>query len=349
MMTIMPRTTILLLVALALLGAPAIAQVTVQATVPVTGSPPPTTPVLKRAVTVTNDVVRIGDLVDNAGPSANVPLFRSPDIGTTGTVAAAQVLEALRSHAMVDVNTNGVDAIEVTRPGRTILKKEIEARIVRALGAQFRSIDTKNIAVFFDRDVQPIYIEPSATADLQLANVLFDPRSGRFDLGIDVPGSAIARRANLHYSGSLIEMVDTAIVTRALARGDVVRASDIAITRKPKSEVKGDTSGSADQLVGLEARVAIPAGEPLRRADLIRPDRIKRDDAITLVYEAPGILLACRGKALESGADGDVISVVNVQSKRTIQGTITGPGRVTVSTTTAQVAANNAPSTNASQ
>jgi len=338
---IMPRTTTLYaFAALAMLAAPAIAQVT--------GSLPSTTPVLKRSVTVTNDVVRIGDLVDNAGANANVPLFRSPDIGTTGTVAASQVVQALRSHAIADVNTNGIDGIEVTRAGRVILKKEIEARIVHALGKQFRSTDTKNIAAFFDRDVQPIYVEPSATADLQVSNVLFDPRSGRFDLTIDIPGSAAARRANLHYSGSLIEMVETAVLTRALARGDLVRASDIAIARKPKAELKGDAGGPADRFIGLEARVAIPAGEPLRRADLTRPERIKRDDAITLVYEVPGILLTCRGKALESGADGDVISVMNVQSKRTVQGTVTGPGRVTVAATTAQVAAN-APSTNASQ
>src|SRR5215467_5776163 len=120
---IMPRTTPLFTIAaLAVLAAPAMAQVT--------GSLPPATPVLKRSVTVTNDVVRIGDLVDNAGANANVPLFRSPDIGTTGMVAASQVVQALRSHAIADVNTNGIDGIEVTRAGRAILKKEIEERRV---------------------------------------------------------------------------------------------------------------------------------------------------------------------------------------------------------------------------
>ena len=37
-----------------------------------------------------------------------------------------------------------------------------------------------------------------------------------------------------------------------------------------------------------------------------------------------------RGKALESGAEGDMVNVLNIQSKRTIQGVVTGPGRVTV-------------------
>jgi flagella basal body P-ring formation protein FlgA len=331
------RTTTL---AALVFASPAMAQVT--------GSLPPTTPTLRRVATVTSDVVRIGDLVDDAGASASVPIFRSPDIGTTGTVAVVQVLQALRSHDLSDVKTNGISAIEVTRSGRAISKKDIEARIVRSLGAQFRSTDAKNIDVFFDRDVQPIYVEPSVTADLQITNAYFDPRSGRFDITIEIPGSSFTRHASLHYTGTMIEMAETAVLTRSLARSELVKNPDIALVRKPKADLKSDTIGTLDHLVGMEARNAIPAGQPLRQSDLVKPDRIKRDESITLIYEVPGILLTCRGKALESGADGDVISVLNVQSKRTVQGTVTGPGRVTIAVTTAQIATNTS-STTASQ
>jgi flagella basal body P-ring formation protein FlgA len=52
---------------------------------------------------------------------------------------------------------------------------------------------------------------------------------------------------------------------------------------------------------------------------------------VTIIYEVPGIGLSARGKAIESGAEGDVVNVLNLQSKRTVQGTVTGPGRVTIS------------------
>jgi len=330
MVTAMLRTTAF--VTLLVFVSPAMAQVV--------GSLPPISPTLRRVATVTSDVVRIGDLVDNAGPSASIPIFRSPDIGTTGSVPAQQVLDALRSHDLADVETNGVAAIMVTRSGRAISPKEIEARIVRSFGGQFRTADARNIAVFFDREVQPIYVESSVTADPQVTNSFFDPRSGRFDLSIDIPGSALARRTNLHYTGSLIEMLDAAVLTRPLARGELVKSSDIMVVRKPKADLRPDTIDTLDHLVGMEARGPIAAGQPLRQSDLVKPDRIKRDESITLVYEVPGILLTCRGKALESGGDGDVISVLNIQSKRTVQGTVTGPGRVTIAVTTAQIASN---------
>jgi flagella basal body P-ring formation protein FlgA len=62
---------------------------------------------------------------------------------------------------------------------------------------------------------------------------------------------------------------------------------------------------------------------------------VHRDDNVTLVYEVPGIMLTTRGKALEAGAEGDVINVLNVQSKRTVQGTVTGPNRVNLLVSTA--------------
>jgi flagellar basal body P-ring formation protein FlgA len=85
----------------------------------------------------------------------------------------------------------------------------------------------------------------------------------------------------------------------------------------------------------------VSAGTPLRNADLMKPEIVQKNDTVMLHYEVPGIVLTLRGKALESGAEGDMISVLNVNSKRTIQGIVTGPGRVTVSAPNTALAAPN--------
>ena len=41
-------------------------------------------------------------------------------------------------------------------------------------------------------------------------------------------------------------------------------------------------------------------------------------------------MLTVRGKALEAGAVGDVVGVLNIQSNRPIQATVIGPGRVSI-------------------
>jgi flagella basal body P-ring formation protein FlgA len=59
---------------------------------------------------------------------------------------------------------------------------------------------------------------------------------------------------------------------------------------------------------------------------------VQRDQSVTLIYESTGLFLTIRGKALEAGTEGDVVNVLNLQSKRTVSGVVTGRGQVSIST-----------------
>jgi flagella basal body P-ring formation protein FlgA len=307
---------------LSMLATPAAGQVT--------GAIPPATPSLKRDVTVSSDLVRIGDLIDNAGASARVPVFRAPDLGQTGRVSAVRVVEAVRAHGLTTVETRGALDVAVTRASRVISIKDLELRIADVVAGQPGVSDARNLSVTLDRDARPIHLESSATGELQVARAYYDPRSGKFDITFDLPGSNAARRAPLRYLGTAIEMIEAAVLTRPLGRGDVLKASDLAIERRPKTEVRGDFASSIADAVGRAARRQLRAGEVLRTADLMKPDIVQRNETVTLVYEVPGLVLTMRGKALESGAEGDTINVLNIHSKRTVQGTVSGPGQVTI-------------------
>ena len=85
------------------------------------------------------------------------------------------------------------------------------------------------------------------------------------------------------------------------------------------------------------------AGQVIRQADVAKPELIARGETVTIMFQVPGITLTIVGKAVDPGALGDVISVLNVQSKRTVQATVIGPGRVSVNAAGARLAANTAP------
>jgi flagella basal body P-ring formation protein FlgA len=170
---------------------------------------------------------------------------------------------------------------------------------------------------------------PAPATDLKAVRAAIDPRGGRFDVMFEVPLGA-SRRTLMRYTGSVIETTDAIVPVRTIARGEIVRAQDLAVERRPKTEVTGDVIGTNDEAVGRAARQVLRLGLPVRRADLVKPDLIRRDDSVSLVYEAPGIMLTTRGKAIESGGEGDVIKVLNAQTNRTLQGVVTGPGRVDI-------------------
>ena len=291
---------------------------------------PAPSPALKRAITVASELVRIGDLIDNAGAVATIPVFRAPDLGETGTVQAQRVLEAVHPHGLILTETNGVAEVMVTRASRVIAAKDIEARVLRALAGHSGIASIRDVVITFDRPVRTLHVEPGVTAELAVARFLYDPRQGRFDATFELPGSAVARRLPLHFSGRAVETAEAAILARQVARGETIKASDVVIERRPKTEFGPDAIASEAAVVGMAARRALRAGQVLRPGDLMKPELVHRDAPVTLVYQSPGLVLTVRGKALEAGAEGDLVTVHNAQSKRSVQGIVSGPGRVTV-------------------
>lgn len=249
-----------------------------------------------------------------------------------------RIVEAIRPHQLIDIDTRGLAEVVVTRDSRAIPVQEISASIAQALAAQYGLSDAQNITVYFDRDVRSLQVEPSATGALQVLNLSYDPRSTRFDATLDLPSSTELHRQPAHFSGTALETVAAVTVDHPVERGEVLKESDLTVQRRPKSE--GGAISKIAEAVGLAARHELRPDQPLRAADLTKPDIVQRNDTIAIIYQAPGIVLTLRGQAQAGGAIGDTIGVLNSESKRIVQGVITAPGRVTVRAVTTRVVDN---------
>jgi flagella basal body P-ring formation protein FlgA len=297
----------------------------------------PPAPALKANVIVTSDVVRIGDLVANAGPVADVPIFRAPDLGTTGAVATDRIVDAIRPHQLIGIDTKGITEVTVTRASRTIGTQEISAGIAAALSGHNGLGDAKNLQVTFDRDVRTLQVEPNVTGPLQVSALAFDPRSTRFDITLSLPGSAEMRRLSARYTGTVTETIEAVGIDHPIEHGQIIKASDITVLRRPKIETNALTDSKA--VAGMAARHALRPGQALTAADLMKPEIVQRGDSVTIVYQAPGVVLTLRGQAQEAGAIGDTVNVLNAESKRVVQATVSGPNRVTVGAIATRVVA----------
>jgi flagella basal body P-ring formation protein FlgA len=286
-------------------------------------------PVLRAQVMVESDVVRIGDMVENAGSTAQIAIYRSPDLGTTGTLPTTQVLSALQAHQVIGVLTRGIKSVTVTRLARTIERKEIESRLAHALEHRGGLGGADNLNLTFDRELQDIRLDVSNNGDLQPVQVRLEPRSGRFEATFEISNDVSNARTRLRFTGVAIDTIEAAILTRNVDRGDVLKDPDVAIERRPKAEVGGDATAPA-KIAGMQMRKSLRAGQPVKVADLAKPDLVQRDENVTLVYETAGIHLTISGKAVDSGAEGDTINVLNLQSKRTVSGVVVGRRQVAI-------------------
>jgi flagella basal body P-ring formation protein FlgA len=290
-------------------------------------------PVLRASVTVSGEVVRIGDVIDNAGTAAQIAIYRAPDLGTTGSLPTAQVLSALRAHQVIGVDTRDLRMIQVTRLARTLESKDIELQVAHALEHRGGLGDAASLNLTFDRDVQDLRLDASNTGAMQAAAVRYEPRNNRFDVTFEIANDSISTPTRLRFTGTAIETVEAAVLARNVERNEVLKASDVVVERRPKAEVGPDVA-TRDRALGMQARRQLRAGQALKIADLAKPDLVQRDQNVTLIYESPGLYLTIRGKALEGGTEGDVVNVLNLQSKRTVSGVVTGRGQVSISVAT---------------
>ncbi len=173
-------------------------------------------PVLRPNVVVTSEIVRVGDVIDNAGSAARIAIYRAPDPGTTGTLQVSQLVNTLRAHQVIGVDTKDLREISVTRQARSIDASDIEQAVARALERRNGLGDAANISLTFDRVPGDIRLDAANTGTLNPVAVRYEPRNTRFDVTFEISNEAGLAPTKLRFSGTAVETVEAAVLARGL-------------------------------------------------------------------------------------------------------------------------------------
>jgi flagella basal body P-ring formation protein FlgA len=281
---------------------------------------------LRGDVTARGDVLTLGDLVEGASmEAARQPLFRAPALGATGTIQARRIADAVAGLGLGAVETGGRVQVSVLRSARRVTAPEIEAALKRALESG-HALDARNLAVRLDGEAPVLLAPVDLDGPASALDVAYDPRSRRIAALITLG----ERQASLRVTGQVVEIREVAVLGRALNRGEAVTAADITLERRPREATPPDAQGAQGGLPGQVAQRGLSAGAILRAGDLAPPDLVARGEAVTIVFDAPGLNLSLRALANESGRLGATITVTNPISKKILSATVIGPGRVSV-------------------
>lgn len=120
---------------------------------------------------------------------------------------------------------------------------------------------------------------------------------------------------------------DSLIAARNIRPESIITAADLLI-------VPDTIAGAADHpdlAIGMEARIAIYAGRPIRPEDLGPPALVIRNQIVLLQFNAGGLSIQAEGRMLDRGGYGDVVRVMNLSSRTTITGIVDADGTIRVS------------------
>lgn len=119
---------------------------------------------------------------------------------------------------------------------------------------------------------------------------------------------------------------ETLVAARTLRAQTILAADDLNVAA---GTVPGTATDPAE-VIGLETRVAIYQGRPIRPADLGPPAIVERNQMVVLSYVAGPLTIVAEGRALGRGGAGDSIRVMNTASRTTVWGIVAADGSVRV-------------------
>ena len=279
-------------------------------------------------IVVTNRLVTLGDLFENADPLANKAVFRSPSIGQSGTIRAERVVAAAKKAGLNYIDTNNIQIVSVQRDSQLVTENDIMESLKGMIRAKGYVSTGTQLEIEISTHLADQHAAPNSPQAFKLHNLHYDRLSGRFTVALTIGGRPDLNTIRL--AGKASETVMAPVMTRSMRRGEIVTEADITMARLPKQKAQNTNPATIEAIIGMAVREPLRAGMVANASSFTAPNLVNRSDIVTMMFKSGSLTLSMRGKALTDGAKGDVISVQNQQSNRIIHAEIVGPGLLQV-------------------
>ena len=119
---------------------------------------------------------------------------------------------------------------------------------------------------------------------------------------------------------------DTLVAARTLRSHAIIGPEDVLI----KDVMVAGAFDRVEDVIGQEARVVLYAGRPIKFGDIGPVSIVERNQIVMLVFRRGGLRISTDARSLGRGGVGDLIRVMNLNSRTTVSGIIGADGTVTV-------------------
>ncbi len=286
--------------------------------------------VLRPHVSVTGDTVTLGDLFDDAGTASDIVIATAPRPGAPTAISVSRISQVARRNGIAWRNTQGLTRIVVSRSGVPLAPEITRAALAEAIAEEAPAVAAKGlIEIIFASGADRLMVTADETPSLAVEQVNFDNRSGRFRAIVRVPAEAETGQ-RFRVTGRAYPALDIPVLTNRMSPGDEITETDIDWVRVPATRVSQNIIDDTSDLIGFTPRRSLRPGEPVRSSDVEPPRLVEKGSIVTVTYNLANMSLSTRGRALEDGAMGEIIKIVNPRSHRTIEVEVTGVNKAEI-------------------
>lgn len=282
---------------------------------------------VSRVVQVDGDAVTLGDIFGQAASDTDAIVMRAPRPGEPVTLDAKHLIRLAALHDMAWTPTVDGQTIMIERESRLVGSDEVADQIRQVLAERGLG---EHVEIKLAGHTPQIYVAADRVSPVTIDTLDYDGRSSRFSAIVSVKADGKAKKT-FRVAGQVHRMEELPVLVRRVNAGEMITEADVSWRLIRQSRLNGSVAQQADQLVGMIARRPVRADQPIRLGDVERPTMISKGRAVTMIYEAPGLLLKAVGRAIEDGAQGQAVRILNLKSKTIVVAIVTGPETVTVS------------------
>jgi flagella basal body P-ring formation protein FlgA len=128
----------------------------------------------------------------------------------------------------------------------------------------------------------------------------------------------------------VIVTLDVPVPNRRLLPEEILTEADLTFVELPLQRLGAFAVQDAGELVGMQVRRMLIAGRPVPRQSVVPPSVVKRGEKVEIVFKSGGLQLTARGRALEDAYKNQVVQVVNLSSRKAIEGVAVARGVVEI-------------------
>lgn len=283
---------------------------------------------LKDNVVVNDNTIKLGDIFYGLESDEDRVLGVSPRPGQDMILNARTLLRIAIALDLPWRPSNSSEKVVIRRDATIVDQAMIEDRVIQALSDKGFSGD---FTVRIPPDYTQIVLPRHEEAGMEITRISFNRAKNTFEASVAAP-SADKPLQTFQMTGTIHPLITVPVLKDNFENGRIIGERDIEYVKIPESDFISGTVVDAQSLTGMTPRRLAMAGRPLRAGDLVAPKIVSRGDLVTVVLNSGVLNLTAKGKALENGAKGDLIRVVNIASNITIEAMVSGVNEVVVAT-----------------
>ncbi|MCI5060252.1 MAG: flagellar basal body P-ring formation chaperone FlgA [Alphaproteobacteria bacterium] len=281
---------------------------------------------LKNVSVVHEDTLKLGDLFDNLSRNADYVIGVAPQPGEDMVLNARTLYRiAVALDLPWKPKSNG-DHVIIRREATIVPYEVIEQSLKSALNEKGVS---GNFSVALNNGKPSLTLPNDLPQSAEIKSMSFNPQKDYFIAQIVSP-SLDNPLKKISVSGMVERLVEVPVLRSNLRNGDIIGKNDIDLMQVPQKQLQHNIILDAKDLIGMTPRRMAYAGKFIMAGQLERPQLVERGERVNIIYKSGPLTLTAKGRALQSGAKGDLVRISNLNSSRNIDALVTGENLVVV-------------------